>query len=264
MPELQRDFGWAAADVGTLDLGGAAGLHRRHAGVRAAGHRRPLQRAARVPAVFAGRSGLHAGRRLERRLVRHPAVLARADRLLPGRHLPGGHEDRVACGSRRAWARRSAGWSARWCWAAPAPHAVRAAGAPGRGSRCSSPSRARRRSPACCCSWRCPNGRARAASGSGLQWRALASIWTDRKVRASVFGYFGHMWELYTMWVLVPAILATRLAGAALSWAAFVVLAAGAIGCIGGGAVGAAHRQRARRRLAAGHSAACAACSRPG
>jgi hypothetical protein len=35
--------------------------------------------------------------------------------------------------------------------------------------------------------------------------------------------------------VLVPAILATRLAGAALSWAAFAVLAAGAIGCIGGG-----------------------------
>ncbi len=71
--------------------------------------------------------------------------------------------------------------------------------------------------------------------GAGLQWRALGSIWTDRKVRASVFGYFGHMWELYTMWVLVPAILATRLAGAALSWAAFVVLAVGAIGCIAGG-----------------------------
>jgi MFS transporter, DHA1 family, inner membrane transport protein len=76
-----------------------------------------------------------------------------------------------------------------------------------------------------------------AGRGAALQWRALASIWTDRKVRASVFGYFGHMWELYTMWVLVPAILATRLAaGAVLSWAAFAVLAAGAIGCIVGGA----------------------------
>jgi MFS transporter, DHA1 family, inner membrane transport protein len=75
-----------------------------------------------------------------------------------------------------------------------------------------------------------------AGQGSGLQWRALASIWTDRKVRASVLGYFGHMWELYTMWVLVPAILATRIAtGPALSWAAFGVLAVGAIGCVGGG-----------------------------
>jgi MFS family permease len=71
--------------------------------------------------------------------------------------------------------------------------------------------------------------------GAGLRWQALGSIWTDRKVRASVFGYFGHMWELYTMWVLVPAILATRLAGATLSWAAFVVLGVGALGCILGG-----------------------------
>ena len=74
-----------------------------------------------------------------------------------------------------------------------------------------------------------------AGQGAGLRWRALGSIWTDRKVRASVFGYFGHMWELYTMWVLVPAILATRLAGAALSWAAFAVLGVGALGCIAGG-----------------------------
>jgi MFS transporter, DHA1 family, inner membrane transport protein len=74
-----------------------------------------------------------------------------------------------------------------------------------------------------------------AGHGAGLRLRALGSIWTDRKVRASVFGYFGHMWELYTMWVLVPMVLATRLAGAALSWAAFAVLGVGAIGCIAGG-----------------------------
>jgi MFS family permease len=43
------------------------------------------------------------------------------------------------------------------------------------------------------------------------------------------------MWELYTLWVLVPLILATRLAGTALSWAAFGVLGAGAIGCVAGG-----------------------------
>ena len=68
-----------------------------------------------------------------------------------------------------------------------------------------------------------------------LQWRALATLWTDGRVRASVLGYFGHMWELYTMWVMVPLILATRLQGTALSWTAFVVLGAGAIGCAGGG-----------------------------
>jgi MFS family permease len=70
---------------------------------------------------------------------------------------------------------------------------------------------------------------------SGLQLRALWTAATDRRVRASVLGYFGHMWELYTMWVLVPLVLATRLEGAALSWAAFIVLGAGAIGCAAGG-----------------------------
>jgi len=50
-----------------------------------------------------------------------------------------------------------------------------------------------------------------------------------------VLGYFGHMWELYTMWVMVPLVLATRLGGTDLSWAAFWVLASGAVGCAGGG-----------------------------
>jgi MFS family permease len=68
-----------------------------------------------------------------------------------------------------------------------------------------------------------------------LEWQALATIWTDWRVRASVLGYFGHMWELYTFWVLVPLILATQLNGQALSLAAFGVLGIGSLGCIGGG-----------------------------
>jgi DHA1 family inner membrane transport protein len=71
-----------------------------------------------------------------------------------------------------------------------------------------------------------------------LQWRALATIGTDARVRSSVLGYFGHMWELYTLWVLMPAILATRLQGTALSWVTFAVLGVGGtIGCVGGGAL---------------------------
>jgi predicted MFS family arabinose efflux permease len=83
--------------------------------------------------------------------------------------------------------------------------------------------------------WAVPEAPRAPARATGLQWRALASLWTDRRVRASVLGYFGHMAELYTLWVLMPFILATRLQGAALSWAAFVILGAGAIGCAGGG-----------------------------
>jgi MFS transporter, DHA1 family, inner membrane transport protein len=74
------------------------------------------------------------------------------------------------------------------------------------------------------------------APAAGLRLSALASLWRDRRVRASAFGYFGHMWELYTVWVLMPTLLATRLAeSVAVSWWAFVALGAGALGCIGGG-----------------------------
>ena len=83
--------------------------------------------------------------------------------------------------------------------------------------------------------WLVPEPPVKVVRAPGLNLRALASLVTDAKVRASVFGYFGHMWELYTMWVLVPTVLATRLGGAALSWAAFWVLGAGALGCAAGG-----------------------------
>ena len=80
-----------------------------------------------------------------------------------------------------------------------------------------------------------PDAPAPPAGPATLHWAALAAVWTDRRLRASVLGYFGHMWELYTMWVLVPAILAARVAGALQSYAAFAVLGAGAICCVGGG-----------------------------
>jgi MFS transporter, DHA1 family, inner membrane transport protein len=70
----------------------------------------------------------------------------------------------------------------------------------------------------------------------GLRLGALSSLWRDAKVRASAGGYFGHMFELYSMWVLMPMIIATRWADAhTVSWWAFVILGAGAIGCVGGG-----------------------------
>jgi MFS family permease len=74
-----------------------------------------------------------------------------------------------------------------------------------------------------------------ARPGIVLSWRGLASMVTEPRLRASVFGYFGHMWELYTLWVLVPMIVALHWSGTPGSWAAFAVLAAGAIGCAGGG-----------------------------
>jgi len=74
-----------------------------------------------------------------------------------------------------------------------------------------------------------------AARGARITPRALGLIWSDRKVRASVFGYFGHMWELYAFVVLAPLVMATRLAGSAVSAGAFWAIAAGFAGCVGGG-----------------------------
>jgi DHA1 family inner membrane transport protein len=71
-----------------------------------------------------------------------------------------------------------------------------------------------------------------------LRLTALNSLWRDRRVRASVLGYLGHMWELYTLWVLFPLVLATRLLEPVwVSWWSFAAVAAGALGCVWGGLV---------------------------
>ena len=73
------------------------------------------------------------------------------------------------------------------------------------------------------------------APGAPISPRALAVIWTDRRVRASALGYFGHMWELYALFVLCPAIVATRFSGAAASWWVGATIGGGAVCCMLGG-----------------------------
>jgi len=57
--------------------------------------------------------------------------------------------------------------------------------------------------------------------------------------RASALGYFGHMWELYALWSLVPTLVVlSGLAAPAsplLSGLSFAVIGIGALGCIAGG-----------------------------
>lgn len=83
--------------------------------------------------------------------------------------------------------------------------------------------------------WRWVPDSANLPVSAGLQLRALAEIWRHRRLRAAVLGYFGHMWELYTMFVLIPAVVATRFDSASVSWLAFSTIAAGAAGCVAGG-----------------------------
>ena len=42
----------------------------------------------------------------------------------------------------------------------------------------------------------------------GFQWNAFGKIFSSKKWRQSAYGYFGHMWELYTFWGFLPVILA--------------------------------------------------------
>ena len=66
----------------------------------------------------------------------------------------------------------------------------------------------------------------------------LSAIWRDPAVRASAFGYFGHMFELYAMLAAVPIIIATYLhtnMTPAVSLFSAIVIGSGAIGCVVGG-----------------------------
>src|SRR5207302_481477 len=59
---------------------------------------------------------------------------------------------------------------------------------------------------------------------------AFALIFRRPAFRASSFGYFGHMWELYAFWTFVPVVLAAHGEPRISLWS-FAVIAAGFIGC---------------------------------
>ncbi len=56
----------------------------------------------------------------------------------------------------------------------------------------------------------------------------------EPRFRASALGYFGHQWELYAFWTLVPLLVGTVQSGPT-SGPAFAVIGIGAVGCVLGG-----------------------------
>lgn len=73
----------------------------------------------------------------------------------------------------------------------------------------------------------------------GFQWNAFKEIFSSKKWRQAAFGYFGHMWELYTFWGFLPVILALYAGkkGVELNipLLSFLIIAIGAVGSISGG-----------------------------
>lgn len=72
-----------------------------------------------------------------------------------------------------------------------------------------------------------------------FQWNAIATIFHSRKWRQVAFGYFGHMWELYTFWGFLPLIIglyATRTQQPLnIPLLSFLVIGSGSVSSIIGG-----------------------------
>jgi MFS family permease len=75
--------------------------------------------------------------------------------------------------------------------------------------------------------------------GLSFHPKNIAGIFRSKDFRAAAFGYFGHMWELYTFWAFVPVLIAlnndrTHSVANVPLWS-FIIIAVGSFSCIAGG-----------------------------
>jgi len=73
--------------------------------------------------------------------------------------------------------------------------------------------------------------------------RQVGKAFSNRGVRLVSLGYFGHMWELYAMWVWFAVFFSQAVApdgepNRATAYATFAVIGIGGLGCVAGGVLG--------------------------
>lgn len=75
--------------------------------------------------------------------------------------------------------------------------------------------------------------------GARFEPGKMIDVFRKQDFRSAAFGYFGHMWELYTLWAFVPVVLLyyneTHATDIPISLWTFLIIALGAVGCVFGG-----------------------------
>ncbi|MBL7847432.1 MAG: MFS transporter [Cyclobacteriaceae bacterium] len=86
--------------------------------------------------------------------------------------------------------------------------------------------------------WLVPDGPYRKTTGK-IDLTVFFQVFHSRSFRSAAFGYFGHMWELYTFWAFVPLMLGTYASTSGAEWnislLSFLIIGVGSLACVGAG-----------------------------